>query len=260
MCGRYTLKSKLDRLARQLFLAGRLPHLPPRYNIAPSQPVPAILTAPSCKREMRLLRWGLVPHWAKDITIGSKLINARVETLAQKPAFRDALRYRRCLIPADGFYEWRTSTPAEDDASNARRSSRASSRGAAKQPHYIHRPDHQPFLFAGLHEHWQDPHGNELDTCSIITTDASPPLSAIYPRMPLILPPALWQAWLDPGTHADAVAQLLADAVQDPGEKLEATPVSRAVNRATIDTPQLIAPVVIPPPAEDAPRPNLFDS
>ncbi|MCC7204092.1 MAG: SOS response-associated peptidase [Phycisphaeraceae bacterium] len=210
---------------------------------------------PQRKREMRLMRWGLVPHWAKNIAIGSKLINARVETLAEKPAFRDALKYRRCLLPADGFYEWREAPApqAAAESSSGRRSRKTPSRGG-KQPYYIRRPDGQPFLFAGLHEHWQDAHGNELDTCTIITTDASPALAPIHPRMPLILPPALWHAWLDPGTPSDAVAQRLTDAIQGPGETLDATPVSHAVNHVSLDAPELLDPLVIPRSPDPRPR------
>lgn len=256
MCGRYTLKTKLDQIARQMFLARFLPNQPPRYNIAPTQPVPVILTAPDGKREMRLMRWGLVPHWAKDISIGNKLINARVETLAQKPAFRDALKYRRCLIPADGFYEWQqppgesTPSPPSPEGATKNPTSRSSrgnvdrprSKAGGKQPYYITRPDGQPIYFAGLYEHWQDPHGNELETCTIITTDATPTLAAIHPRMPLILPETRWQSWLDPATPAEKTAEVINAAVHDAGGELESYTVSKSVNRATMDAPRLIEP------------------
>ncbi len=184
MCGRYSLKTRLREIARQFNLLLDLPDLEPAEDITPGRPIPAILINPAGQGALRLLKWGLVPPWARDIKIGNRLINARAETLAEKPAFRDALKYRRCLIPADGFYEWQQ-VPAGSGKPH-------------KERRYITRADGNLMLFAGLWEHWQDPHGNELETCTIITTAASPELAHIHDRMPLLPTASDQAAWLDP--------------------------------------------------------------
>ncbi len=225
MCGRYTLTAPAEVIGR-LFDLGELPPLgPPRYNIAPSQPIPAVTSggrpdeAPA--RQLRLLRWGLVPFWAKDTSIGSRLINARSETAATKPAFRAAMKYRRCLIPADGFYEWKK-VP-----------------GSGKQPMYVRLAEGRPFAFAGLWESWDDGTG-PLETATILTTEPNDLLADIHSRMPVILPRDAYERWLDPG-------------VQDPGEltdllgpfpagRMEAFAVSRVVNSPSNDRPECIEP------------------
>ncbi|MBI5758349.1 MAG: SOS response-associated peptidase, partial [Planctomycetales bacterium] len=173
MCGRFTLRTPADELS-ELFSAtlrdGLL--LSPRYNIAPSQLVACVRQPPEGQRELVTLRWGLVPSWAKDAKIGYSLINARSETVANKPAFRSPFRRRRCLIPADGFFEWQAVPGSK-----------------TKQPHYITLQGGQPFAFAGLWERWIGPDGNPLESCSIITTEPNELMKTIHNRMPVILPP-----------------------------------------------------------------------
>jgi len=195
--------------------------MPPRYNIAPTQPVAAIrLEAATETREYAALRWGLVPSWATDLKIGSRLINARAETVASKPAFRAAFAKRRCLIPADGFYEWRP-------------------QGKEKQPYLIQMGDGQPFVFAGLWERWQGENLPPLETCTILTTTANELMKPLHERMPVILSPANCQRWLDPKTSkADAEALLR----PWPAENLTAVPVGKWVNNPRNDDPQCLEP------------------
>jgi putative SOS response-associated peptidase YedK len=212
MCGRFTLRSDANALAQHFgldesALAAGFP--PPRYNIAPTQAIPVVrLDAASGRRELVVQRWGLVPHWAKDKQPLPALFNARAETLGAKPAFREAFRARRCLIPADGFYEWKAV-------------------GKSKQPWYIHMPDGGLFAFAGL---W------EGDTCTIITRAPTPALAPLHDRMPAIPAPAAYAAWLDPArTRPEELLPLLESAPE-----LELYPVSPLVNRAAADTPQCV--------------------
>jgi putative SOS response-associated peptidase YedK len=156
--------------------------LPASYNIAPSQSVAAICQLPDLDLQLRWLRWGLIPAWAKDPKIGYKLINARAETVAEKPSFRAAFRQRRCLIPADGFYEWQ-------QVEGSRHS----------HPYFIGLQDKRPFAFAGLYERWESPDGENFDTCTIVTTAANEVLAPIHDRMPVILSPQKYAQWLDPG-------------------------------------------------------------
>jgi len=179
MCGRFLLKSPLVELQGAFGFAERL-NLEPRFNIAPAQTVAIVrLRANGDGRELALVRWGLVPAWAKEPAIGGKMINARAEGIAAKPAFRAAFRQRRALVLADGFYEWRKVE------------------GSRKQPMLIRRRDHAPFAFAGLWEVWRGPDG-PLETCTIVTTAANALLAPIHDRMPVILDPADHEAWLDP--------------------------------------------------------------
>jgi putative SOS response-associated peptidase YedK len=219
MCGRFTLATSGEQLATQFALA-EAPQLAPRYNIAPTQPI-AVVRATDGGRELVLLRWGLVPVWANDPSIGSRMINARAETAAVKPAFRTAMRRRRCLIPADGFYEWQTLP-------------------SGKQPFYFHRGDGAPFAFAGLWEHWNSPDGTPLESCTILTTAANELLRPIHDRMPVIIDPADYARWLDPGLHDPAALEDLLAPHDDAA--MAAHPVSRAVNRVANDGPALIAP------------------
>jgi putative SOS response-associated peptidase YedK len=221
MCGRFTLFTPASRLA-EVFLPGEVAAVAPRYNIAPGQPVLAVRASlPAGRREFATPRWGLIPAWAKDASIGNRLINARAETVAEKPAFRRAYRERRCLIPADGFYEWKRE-------------------GAAKRPFYVRMRDGAPFAFAGLWERWQGAGGEAAETCAILTTDPNELLAPIHDRMPLILPPENYDAWLDPSVRSpERIAPLLRPYPADP---MEAYPVGREVNRPTTDGPSCIRP------------------
>lgn len=202
---------------RELFGYLDEPAFPPRYNIAPSQPVPVVIREGG-ERRFLLVRWGLVPSWAKEMP-QSLLINARAETIAEKPSFRGAFRHRRALMPADGFYEWK-----------------AEGRGP-KQPYFIRRRDGAPFAMAALWEHWMDPHGSELDTCAAVTAEANATLMPIHHRMPVILPEKDWDLWLDPAATEKELLALLRPA---PDDLLEAIPVSTRINRAANDDPSLI--------------------
>lgn len=222
MCGRFTLTQLDPDLLSATFSLPDVPNLPPRYNIAPTQPVATVVRdAETDQNALLVMHWGLIPHWAKDPTIGSRLINARAETLAEKPSFRSALRYRRCLVVADGFYEWR----AQPDG--------------PKVPMYISLHDHRPFGFAGLYERWTEPESGEtVLSCTIITTTPNALLASIHNRMPVILPPERFDAWLDPSeTDGARVLPLLKPY---PAEEMIAYPVSRRVNAPTVDSPDLI--------------------
>jgi putative SOS response-associated peptidase YedK len=207
MCGRYTLHTDLERLIEQFELF-RAAEIKPRYNISPSQMVPVIRPTDQ-GRELALLRWGLVPHWAKEEKTGYSMINARAETVTEKPAFRSAFRRRRCLIPADGFYEWKKLE-------------------RAKQPFHIRMRGGEPFAFAGLWEHWQGGEGKTIESCSIIVTTANDLMRPIHDRMPAILDRENYGTWLDPDfTDAERLKALLAPY---PSERMESYPVSAAVN------------------------------
>ena len=182
--------------------------LEPRYNIAPSQPVPILLKDAGVR--MALFQWGLIPPWAKDPSIGNRMINARRETLAERPSFRDAFRAQRCLVIADGFYEWRRAA-----------------RGP-KTPYYVRLKSHEPFTFAGLWSRWRPPSGDDVLTCTIVTGDANELLEPIHDRMPVVIPPANRDAWLDP-EHREAESLLALLRTGDPQE-MEMYPVSRYVN------------------------------
>lgn len=194
--------------------------LPPSYNIAPGQNILAVRQQAG-RREAVLLRWGLIPSWAKEQSIGNRMINARAEGIAHKPAFRQPFRQQRCLIPADGFYEWRRE-------------------GNRKQPYYIHRRDDQPMMFAGLWSRWKDPeHHERIESCTIITGEPNELLAPIHDRMPVILDPTGYDPWLESNDLA-LLEGLLSPL---PAQLLEAHPVSAAVNRPAHDGPQLIEPL-----------------
>jgi putative SOS response-associated peptidase YedK len=228
MCGRYTLATAPEALAR-IFELDDPPELPARYNIAPTQQVPAVRlvvdegSGASRRRVLRLLRWGLVPFWAKDPGIGARMINARAETVADKPAFRAAFRRRRCLVLADGFYEWQRV-----------------GRGA-KQPFLIRLRDGGPFAFAGLWERWTGPEGEPLESCTLLTTQPNELVAPIHNRMPVILDPADYDAWLDPQLQDPAALRPLLRAF--PAEKMIAHPVSQRVNNPRVDEPGCAAPL-----------------
>jgi putative SOS response-associated peptidase YedK len=222
MCGRFTLHSRLNLLLQQFSLQAGLDWAP-RYNIAPTQRVPIIRVSPvTGQREMVPARWGLVPTWAKDITIGNRLINARAESVASKPSFRSAFKRRRCLVPADGYFEWQK-------------------RPAGKQPYYIHRRDNLPFGFAGLWESWHEDQDDALETFTVITTDASPTAAAVHDRMPVIIEPRDYGAWLDPAaSDHDALQSMLRPYN---GDDLELDPVDKRVNSPTHDDPTCVEPL-----------------
>ncbi len=222
MCGRFTLHASAQDVLEAFGVADG-PALGARYNIAPSQAVAAVRQTPdSGRRRLDLLRWGLVPSWAKDLKIGYKMINARAETVADKASFRVALRRRRCLIPADGFYEWRRA-------------------GDAKQPYLIRRHDRRPFAFAGLWERWQGPDGDAVESCTIITTTPNELMARIHHRMPVILAPGDHELWLDTAVQdANRVRPLLRPC--SPAD-WTAHPVSTRVNRPANDDARLLEPV-----------------
>ncbi|MDJ0739351.1 MAG: SOS response-associated peptidase [Gammaproteobacteria bacterium] len=221
MCGRYFLHSTADKLTA-LFGEMPMPLLEARYNIAPTQPVPIVRQDAQGRREMVLVRWGLVPGWSKGPDARYSMINARAETVAHKPAYRNAFRYRRCLIPADGFYEWRAA-------------------GKAKQPFVLRPGDARPLAFAGLWEHWQDGDGNELESCTILVRDANAEVRVVHDRMPVVITPAAFDLWLDIRAQKPQPLETLLAAQQPP--PLEIYPVGRAVNSPRNDTPALLEPV-----------------
>ena len=228
MCGRYVIISTPEAI-RALFAYGEQPNFPPRYNVAPTQPIPIVRLADG-KPSFTLMRWGLLPSWVKDPKTFPLLINARGESVLEKPAFRNAMRRRRCLIPTDGFYEWQFVGKA----------------GAPKRPFFVHARrgadgNTPPLAFAGLWETWTGPNGEELDTAAVITTGANRTLAPIHDRMPVFVPPEAFDLWLDcANVEADVAAALISPA--DDG-LLEAHEVGPAVNRVANDSATLIAPV-----------------
>ncbi len=227
MCGRYRLSAK-ERYIRDHLGLEEDPDWSPHWNIAPTQPVPIIRQdRKEPKRTFGLVRWGLIPYWAKDASIGFKSINAVSETAADKPAFRDAMRQRRCLIPADGFYEWQKIGPKE------------------KQPYNFGMMDGSVFAFAGLWERWRDPASQVVETCTILTTKPNQLVASVHDRMPVILKPEDYDLWLDPGvTDAARVTDCLKpfDA-----RLMKKYPVSTRVNRPENDDPECAREV---PPAK----------
>jgi len=246
MCGRYaSARSRIELLEEFAVERDRVDEpLPPDYNVAPTKPVYAVMTreakdqpGAAPERELRTVRWGLVPFWAKDISIGSRLINARAETVSEKPAFRAAFSKRRCLLPADGYYEWQQPP--------------AGTKGK-KQPYFISRPDHAPMAFAGLYELWRDRSvpdpaagpaaANDqaawLWTTTIITTSAPDELGEIHDRMPMVIDPASWSDWLDPGNTDVADVRALLAPAQSTG--LINYPVAALVNSVRNNGPELI--------------------
>jgi putative SOS response-associated peptidase YedK len=223
MCGRYELHSHPAAIALTFGLA-HAPEVRPHYNIAPMTDVPIVRVNAEGHRELVRMRWGLVPRWAKDPSIGAKMINARGETIAEKPSFRMAYRRHRCLLPADGFYEWMPIPAAATGGDHAR-----------KQPVHVGMKDGALFGLAGLCERWLSPAGEVLDTCTIVTTDANALVKAVHDRMPLIIPPAHYARWLDPANPD--VADLLAPF---PSESMAYYPVSTRVNNVHHDDASLI--------------------
>jgi len=241
MCGRYTSTSSPAELARVFAVDDvKAPELPLRYNVAPTQDVYAVAErrpreeGESSRRQLGSFRWGLVPSWAKDPSVGNRMINARAEGIATKSAYKRALARRRCIIPADGFYEWQVRG------------------GEGQKPHklpwVIRHRDGSPLAFAGLWEVWHDPddpEGPPLRTCVIVTSDANDRLAPIHDRMPVVLPPAAWARWLDTSNHDVTVVQGLL--VPAPSEDFEVYPVSTKVNTVANEGPELIEPLPPPP-------------
>ena len=215
---------------RALFRYLDQPNFPPRYNVAPTQPVPIVRMVEG-RRAFALVRWGLIPAWVKDPRGFSVLINARGESALDKPAFRNAMKRRRCLFPADGFYEWKRE-------------------GERKRAYFVRLKSGQPMAFAGLWESWSGPNGEELETAAIVTTTASRSIAHIHDRMPVIVAPEAFDFWLDPNVDATTAAAVIAPA---PDAALEAYEVSSAVNRTANDSPNLLEPLREPEMAEAAP-------
>jgi putative SOS response-associated peptidase YedK len=217
MCGRYAI-TKAPEAMRRLFGYPEQPNFPARYNVAPTQPIPIVRLFEG-RRQFVLVRWGLIPAWVKDPKTFTLLINARGETVNDKPAFRNAMKYRRCLVPADGFYEWKRS-------------------GSTKRPFFVTQKGGAPFAFAGLWESWIGPNGEEVETAAIVTTAASRSIAHIHDRMPVMLPPDAFEMWLDcRNVDAQTAAALIAPV---PDDLLEAREVSSRVNRVVNDTPDLV--------------------
>ena len=217
VCGRFAFFAPPDAVARQ-FGIGHTPSLEPRYNISPTQPVPVVRWDRQGVASLDMLRWGLIPRWAKDPTIGNRMINARAETVSQKPAFRDAFARRRCLILASGFYEWGETF-------------------AGKRPFFISRSDQEIMGFAGLWERWRAGTEPGLESCVIITTAASPALAEVHDRMPVILPPDAQTSWLTEGTRPEDLLALLGSVGEG---QFEIRQVNRNVNNPSNEGADLI--------------------
>jgi len=243
MCGRFVSSTPPDQLAAYFDVDGvpeQLLDRGPNYNTAPTTGV-FVVHRDGAVRVLDAFRWGLVPPWAKDPKVGNRMINARAETVAEKPAYRSAFRNRRCIIPADGFFEWSSPTTAS---------------GSKKQPWYIHRPDGEPYAFAGLWERWHGPsrakgggepaatvdrRGEPLHSCAIVTTAANEPMRELHDRMPAILPRSAWDTWLDPeAVDTDLLGSFLVPA---PAELIAFHPVSTEVNNARNKGEHLVDPI-----------------
>ena len=221
MCGRYVIKT-LTQAIIDAFEAvlPPMPELFPRYNVAPSQPVPVVRTAADGRRHLDMLRWGLIPSWAKDAKAQPQPINVRAETVEHRPMFRAPFQRRRCLMAADGFYEWQPTGPK------------------AKRPFYIHRKDDAPFAFAAIWDTW-DKGGGSIESCALLTTTPNDLMKPIHGRMPVILRREDYARWLDPQTPRSELVSLLVPFAND---ALDAYPVSTAVNSPPNDGPECIRP------------------
>lgn len=218
MCGRYTLTN--PALIPKWFDEISDVRMPPRFNIAPTQEAPVIRVSEEGDRELRQLRWGLIPHWSKDPSIGSRMINARSETVHEKPSFRGPFRSRHCLVLADGFYEWEK-------------------RDGGKFPHLFRRADSRPFVFAGLWDRYKE-EDRAIESFTILTCDANSLVARIHPRMPVILPDSSIDRWLARGNRQEEYLDLLRPF---PEEEMESFPVSRRVNSPSNDDPRCVRPI-----------------
>ncbi|MBW4678913.1 MAG: SOS response-associated peptidase [Microcoleus vaginatus WJT46-NPBG5] len=219
MCGRYSLSVQAEKIA-EYFAVKDVPQVPVRYNIAPTQQVATVSLADGqTHRQFQWMRWGLIPSWAKDIKIGARLINARAETVTEKPAFRTAFKRKRCLVIADGFYEWQKV-------------------GKQKQPYYFQMKDGSPFAFAGLWDSWQPPEGETIISCTLLTTAANEVLQPVHDRMPVILQPEAYTQWLDPqNKNPEELLPLLGPY---PEAAMKTYPVSTLVNSPANDVHECI--------------------
>lgn len=235
MCGRFERITPIQVLATLFDCPAPPPETPTHYNIAPTQPAAVVrvlrASQETGRRELAVMRWGLIPSWADDPAIGNRLINARSETAADKPSFRNAFKQRRCLVPVDGFYEWQATGKK------------------TKQPHLIRLKDGRPFALAGLWEQWTAPDGELVESFTILTTDANAMMRPIHDRMPVIVGAADYDRWLNAGTPLEEVRDLLR---QYPAEQMESFPVSTVVNNPRNETPECAAPV------SDGPSDLLF--
>jgi len=232
MCGRYLIITTPEAM-RAFFRYLEQPNFPPRYNVAPTQPIPVVRTFEGV-RQFALVRWGLLPAWVKDPRGFSLVINARSDNVLDKPAFRNAIRRRRCLVPADGFYEWKVE-------------------GERRRPFAVRPRAGGPIAFAGLWETWTGPNGEELETAAIVTTQANRALRPLHDRMPVVLAPEAYDMWLDcRAVDGEIAAALLAPA---PDNFFDAYEISPAVNRVTNDSPELLVPASELPPAQEPQKP-----
>jgi putative SOS response-associated peptidase YedK len=230
MCGRFTQQRPTAELAEIFDAEPLVEASEPRFNVAPSQGVVAVVRPPEDRRLLTTLRWGLIPSWAEDPKVGYKMINARAESVFTSPAFRTSIRKKRCLIPADGFYEWRQ-PPHPPEGGRTR-----------KQPYLIHRLDGQPLALAGIWSTWKEPESGEwLRSCAIVTTTPNQLMARLHDRMPVILPESAWDLWLDP--TLDDVAELRGLLVPYVASELEAYPVSTIVNDTKNEGADLTAPI-----------------
>lgn len=220
MCGRYTLHTPGETV-EEIFDVTESVELTPRYNIAPTQEVAVVGLNREGTRTLGLMRWGLIPSWAKDPSIGNRMINARSETAAQKPAFRSSFKKRRCLVPADGFYEWKKI-------------------GDGKQPFHIRLKSAAPFAIAGLWARWHGTEGEPIRSCTLLTTSPNELTAEVHDRMPVILPSEAYTSWLDPRTDPESLEALM---VSYPAEEMEAFPVTPMVGNPRNDSPKCIEPL-----------------
>lgn len=233
MCGRFVITSPPAAI-RQVFGYAEQPNFPPRFNIAPTQPVPVVILDQGA-RHFRLMRWGLVPAWVKDPRKFTLLINARSETVQDKPAFKNAIRRRRCLIPADGYYEWHVSADR-------------------KRPYFIYRRDREPIGFAGLAETWVGPNGEEVDTVAIVTAPASPDLAVLHHRVPVTIAEGAFDRWLD--CSSDSAEGVMAMLTGPEEGEFAWHEVSTRVNHVANDDAQLVLPITDEQRAAEAPKPK----
>jgi putative SOS response-associated peptidase YedK len=222
MCGRFTQRQPATRLKKE-FGVEEVPEVEARYNIAPTQSILGVRQMPD-GREMSLLKWGLIPSWAKDSLMGVKLINARSETVTEKPSFREAFKRRRCVIPADGFYEWQRT-------------------GGRKQPFFFHLRDDRPFSFAGLWDKWKNEDGEVIESCTILTTEANEVLSPVHDRMPVILHPETYELWLDDDVRKSDLRMELLQPF--PASEMRAYPVSTLVNNTRSQGAELVEQLLV---------------
>ena len=244
MCGRFVSTNSPQEIADYFGASFEADEIPANFNVAPTNDVYAVVGSPDGVLAVRAFHWGLVPSWAKDVKIGSSMINARSETISEKPAFKGVFKKYRCLIPMDGFYEWQAGRPDGPVAKNGK---------PLKQPMFIHRADGEPLAVAGLWSAWRDKNGPKdapwLHSCAVITTSANNTMAPVHDRMPVILPASKWQAWLDPTNPDEEVLKSML--VPAPDELLTMHKVSTDVNTVRNKGEELIAPLAEEPYPQD---------